>query len=423
MLPLFYLISHYSNLPFRAWEQRKFEDCFNFPVSTNSLSRVMLNYDKGEVKNVHYGDVLIKYPCILNIKKEEIPYITGGCLEAYKSNLLENGDLIFADAAEDETVGKAVEVNGITNENLVSGLHTIVARATTQKAKYFLGYYINSDIYHRQLLRLMQGSKVSAISKGNLQKTDLSFPKDIEEQQKIGSYFKKLDDTIALHQRKLDALKLMKKGLLQQMFPNNEEKVPRLRFADFNEKWERCKISSFARNTYGGGTPKTNVPEYWQGRIPWIQSGDLLIDSLFNIIPKKHVTGSAVKSSATKCIPANSIAIVTRVGVGKLAFIPFEYTTSQDFLSLSNLRVDSNFGTYSIYIMLQRELNNIQGSTIKGITKSDLLEKNINKPLNRIEQERIGVSLKLLDNIITLHQSKLEKLSSLKKVYLQRMFI
>ncbi|HFK0901929.1 TPA: restriction endonuclease subunit S, partial [Listeria monocytogenes] len=210
---------------------------------------------------------------------------------------------------------------------------------------------------------------------------------------------------------------------LQQMFPNNEEKVPRLRFADFNEKWERCKISSFARNTYGGGTPKTNVPEYWQGRIPWIQSGDLLIDSLFNIIPKKHVTGSAVKSSATKCIPANSIAIVTRVGVGKLAFIPFEYTTSQDFLSLSNLRVDSNFGTYSIYIMLQRELNNIQGSTIKGITKSDLLEKNINKPLNRIEQERIGVSLKLLDNIITLHQSKLEKLSSLKKVYLQRMFI
>ncbi|MBC2074699.1 restriction endonuclease subunit S [Listeria marthii] len=245
----------------------------------------------------------------------------------------------------------------------------------------------------------------------------------VEEQRKIGTFFKQLDDTIALHQRKLDALKLMKKGFLQQMFPNNEEKVPRLRFADFNEKWERCKISSFARNTYGGGTPKTNVPEYWQGRIPWIQSGDLLIDSLFNIIPKKHVTGSAVKSSATKCIPANSIAIVTRVGVGKLAFIPFEYTTSQDFLSLSNLRVDSNFGTYSIYIMLQRELNNIQGSTIKGITKSDLLEKNINKPLNRIEQERIGVSLKLLDNIITLHQSKLEKLSSLKKVYLQRMFI
>ncbi|MFC0276851.1 restriction endonuclease subunit S, partial [Enterococcus devriesei] len=186
----------FSNGDTDRWEQRKFEDCFNFPVSTNSLSRAMLNYDKGEVKNVHYGDVLIKYPSILNIKKEEVPYITDGSLETYTPNLLENGDLVFADAAEDEAVGKAVEINGITNENLVSGLHTIVARATKQKAEYFLGYYINSNIYHRQLLRLMQGSKVSAISKGNLQKTDVSFPENIEEQQKIGVFFKQLDDTI-----------------------------------------------------------------------------------------------------------------------------------------------------------------------------------------------------------------------------------
>lgn len=286
----------------------------------------------------------------------------------------------------------------------------------------FIYNLIQSDSYQK-VANDTAGTKMPRSDWTKVSNSSFFIPKESSEQKRIGTFFKQLDDTIVLHQRKLDALKLMKKGLLQQMFPNNEEKVPRLRFADFNEKWERCKISSFARNTYGGGTPKTNVPEYWQGRIPWIQSGDLLIDSLFNIIPKKHVTGSAVKSSATKCIPANSIAIVTRVGVGKLAFIPFEYTTSQDFLSLSNLRVDSNFGTYSIYIMLQRELNNIQGSTIKGITKSDLLEKNINKPLNRIEQERIGVSLKLLDNIITLHQSKLEKLSSLKKVYLQRMFI
>lgn len=200
------------------WEQRKFNDCFDFPVSTNSLSRAMLNYDEGKVKSVHYGDVLIKYPSILDVKDAEIPYITGGILEKYKSNLLENGDLIFADAAEDETVGKAVEVNGITDENIVSGLHTIVARAKERKAEYFLGYYINSDIYHRQLLRLMQGSKVSAISKGNLQKTDLCFPYDIQEQRKIGSFFKQLDDTIALHQRELELLQLTKKAFLQKLF-------------------------------------------------------------------------------------------------------------------------------------------------------------------------------------------------------------
>lgn len=200
------------------WEERKFEECFKFPVSTNSLSRALLNYDEGDIKSVHYGDILIKYPAILNVKNDKIPYITDGKLEKYKSSLLENGDLIFADAAEDETVGKAVEVNGLTEEHLVSGLHTIVARSKDKKAEFFLGYYINSNIYHRQLLKMMQGSKVSSISKGNLQKTLVSFPKDFEEQEKIGSFFKQLDDTIALHQRKLDLLKEQKKGFLQKMF-------------------------------------------------------------------------------------------------------------------------------------------------------------------------------------------------------------
>ena len=102
------------------WEERKFDECFNFPVSTNSLSRALLNYDEGDIKSVHYGDILIKYPAILNIKNDKIPYITGGKLEKYKSSLLENGDLIFADAAEDETVGKAVEVNGVLLQSFKS---------------------------------------------------------------------------------------------------------------------------------------------------------------------------------------------------------------------------------------------------------------------------------------------------------------
>ncbi|HHQ0126593.1 TPA: restriction endonuclease subunit S [Listeria innocua] len=186
--------------------------------------------------------------------------------------------------------------------------------------------------------------------------------------------------------------------------------------------WEQRKVSDYAINTYGGGTPKTNVPEYWSGEIPWIQSSDLLISNLFNVIPKKYITELAVKSSATKFIPANSIAIVSRVGVGKLVFMPFEYTTSQDFLSLSNLQVDSNFGVYSIYMMLQKELKNIQGTSIKGITKTDLLEKNINKPLSREEQQKIGAFFKQLDNTITLHQRKLDALKLMKKGFLQQMF-
>lgn len=95
--------------------------------------------------------------------------------------------MIFADAAEDETVGKAVEVSGITDENLVSGLHTIVARAKVKKQSFFLGYYVNSENYHRQLLRLMQGSKVSAISKGNLQKLKYPFQMKCRSNKKLAS--------------------------------------------------------------------------------------------------------------------------------------------------------------------------------------------------------------------------------------------
>ncbi|MBF2658118.1 restriction endonuclease subunit S [Listeria welshimeri] len=203
---------------------------------------------------------------------------------------------------------------------------------------------------------------------------------------------------------------------------NLEKRVPIIRFKGFSEAWEQRKVLDYAIHTYGGGTPKTNVPEYWSGEIPWIQSSDLSISNLFNIIPKKHITELAIKSSATKFIPANSIAIVSRVGVGKLVFMPFEYTTSQDFLSLSNLQVDSNFGVYSIYMMLQRELNNIQGTSIKGITKSDLLEKKINKPSSREEQQKIGSFFKQLDNTIALHQRKLEALKLMKKGFLQQMF-
>ncbi|EJY7247051.1 restriction endonuclease subunit S [Enterococcus faecalis] len=256
-----------------------------------------------------------------------------------------------------------------------------------------------------------------------LKNQDVWFTENMEEQQKIGVFFKQLDDTITLHQRKLDLLKEQKKAFLQKMFPKKGEKVPELRFAGFADDWEERKLGELSQDTFGGGTPKTSVTEYWNGEIPWIQSSDLSSDHLFGVLPKKHITENAVKNSATKLIPKNSIAIVTRVGVGKLAFMPYEFTSSQDFLSLSNLQVDCNFGMYSIYKMLQRELNNIQGTSIKGITKADLLDKEVIIPVEFEEQQRIGSFFKQLDDTIALHQRKLDLLKEQKKGFLQKMFV
>ena len=165
-------------------------------------------------------------------------------------------------------------------------------------------------------------------------------------------------------------------------------------------------MRSVAHKTYGGGTPKTSEEEFWNGTIPWFQSADLIEHEVQSTVAKKAITELGLQKSAAQLIPGNSIAIVTRVGVGKLTFMAFPYATSQDFLSLSELNIDERFGCYAIYRLLQREKNFTQGTSIKGITKDELLNKIIDIP-NQEEQQKIGRYFTALDHLITLHQRKL----------------
>ena len=180
---------------------------------------------------------------------------------------------------------------------------------------------------------------------------------------------------------------------------------PKIRFEGYEEDWEQRKLGEVAKKTYGGGTPKTSEQKFWNGRIPWIQSADLIEHEVQSVMPKKGITEVGVQKSSAQLIPGNSIAIVTRVGVGKLALIPFPYATSQDFLSLSELNIDEKFGCYVIYTLLQKEKHLTQGTSIKGITKEELLNKKILLPIQE-EQQKIGEYLSDLDHLITLHHRK-----------------
>ena len=171
----------------------------------------------------------------------------------------------------------------------------------------------------------------------------------------------------------------------------------------------------------GGGTPKTCVSEYWDGDIPWIQSSNVQENEMFDFDIPKSITQEGLEKSAAKLVPENSIAVVTHVGVGKLVFVPFSYTTSQDFTSLSELKTDAQFTCYSLYQRIKNDLHIVQGSAIKGITKDDLLSKEIMVPEIQ-EQRKIGNYFRKLDNLITLHQRKLDTLKKLKKGFLQKMF-
>ena len=201
-----------------VWEQRKFKDTFDF-MQNNALSRAELSSADGEIMNVHYGDILVKYGEVLDVKKDELTYLLDASLvKKYQTSLLQNGDIIIADAAEDETVGKCSEMAGLTDEIVLSGLHTIPCRPKGNFSEGYLGYYMNSGSYHDQLLPLIQGTKISSISKSAIQDTEIMYPKSESEQEQIGAYFKNLDHLITLHQRELEKLNNIKKSCLEKMF-------------------------------------------------------------------------------------------------------------------------------------------------------------------------------------------------------------
>ena len=215
-------------------------------LQNNTLSRANLSDESGIAKNVHYGDVLIKFGEVLDVRKEKLPMITDeNVLSKYKASFLQNGDVIVADTAEDSTVGKCSEIAGLNDEVVLSGLHTIPYRPIEKFASGYLGYYLNSGAYHNQLIPLMQGIKVTSISKSAMQNTDIDYPKSQEEQGKIGAYFKSLDEMITLHQRKCEETKSLKKYMLQKMFPENGKCVPKIRFSGFSDDWEQRKVGNF----------------------------------------------------------------------------------------------------------------------------------------------------------------------------------
>ena len=199
------------------WKKVKLGDVFEH-LKNNSLSRDNLATE-GFVMNIHYGDVLIKYGECIDTCHDEIPYIKDEKLGKafWNTEALQSGDIIMADAAEDNTVGKCSEL--ITdNAKVVSGLHTIAIRPKKKFASCYLGYYMNSPCYHNQLLRHIQGSKISSITKKAVDSTYTHYPNEESEQCQIASYFTALDRQISAQSSKISKLKQIKSACLDQMF-------------------------------------------------------------------------------------------------------------------------------------------------------------------------------------------------------------
>jgi len=199
------------------WEQRRLGDEFEF-LRNNTLSRAELSDSEGSCFDVHYGDVLIKFGSVIDLEKMALPRVASDKMASRLTcDKLRNGDVVVADTAEDEAAGKCVELRKIGDATVYPGLHTMPLRPLRRYAPGFLGHYLNSSSFRDQLKPLMQGIKVISVSRAVIAGTSLIVPA-IDEQDAIAKTFAKLDSLIALHQRELDHVKELKKGLLQQMF-------------------------------------------------------------------------------------------------------------------------------------------------------------------------------------------------------------
>ena len=178
-----------------TWQETPFDTTFDI-LTNNTLSRAELNHEDGTYKNIHYGDVLIKFPAHIDVEDQEVPFVNEDSSSVkFDDALLQDGDIVIADTAEDYTVGKATEIENSSMRKVVSGLHTIPCRPKMKFAARYLGYYINSPAYHNQLIPYIQGVKVSSISKTLIKNTSISYP-SYGEQSKISEFLSALDSKI-----------------------------------------------------------------------------------------------------------------------------------------------------------------------------------------------------------------------------------
>lgn len=399
----------------------RFRD-FSEPWIKNQLSEVAefskgRGYSKKDLQS--HGTPIILYGRLYTNYESVISNVETYANLEENSVVSEGGEVIIP--ASGESADDISRASCVIERGIILGGDLNIVRPHEYLNSLFIAITLSNGSQQRELSKRAQGKSVVHLHNSDLKSVKLFYP-SYEEQTAISSLFRTLDELLASYKDNLANYQSLKATMLSKMFPTAGQYAPEIRLDGFEGEWELLEINDLADDFQSGGTPKTNVQEYWDGEIPWIQSSDLETDCLFEIKVQKSISEKGLKKSSAKIIPKDSIAVVTRVGVGKLAVMRHEYATSQDFLSLSNLKSNIEFTAYLLYRLLQKEVTQLQGTSIKGITKVELLSKKVLIP-SLSEQQAIGAYFSNLDNLISAHQEKISQLETLKKKLLQDMFI
>ncbi|KAF0412487.1 restriction endonuclease subunit S [Pediococcus acidilactici] len=408
----------YPQLRFKGftdpWEDRKFFESIASTIDFRGRTPKKLGMDWSES-----GYLALS---ALNVKNGYIDPLADahyGDENLYKKWMsgkeLKKGQVLFTTEAPMGNVAQVPDNNGYILSQRTVAFETKEDMMTND----FLAVLLKSPLVFNNLSALSSGGTAKGVSQKSLKGLSITVPFDIDEQQKIGSFFKQLDDTIARQERKLAKLKELKQGYLQKMFPQNGSKFPQLRFAGFADAWEQRKLGELGK-IYTGNTPKTSDLDNWtdnkEGHI-WITPTD--IDKLIMSDSDRHLSEQGW--SKARKIPENSVLITSIASIGKNTINAVPVAFNQQINAIVPEKNDSYF-ILSAMIKDTARFASVAGQTATAIINKTTFEKFKIATPSYEEQQKIGLFFKQLDNTITLHQRKLEKLQELKKGYLQKMF-
>ena len=374
------------------WEQRKLSEVATFGGGHTPPMADPDNYEDGYVLWVTSQDVKSNYLDRTTTQitekgaKELTLYPAGSLVMVTRSGILRH-TLPVAELRKPSTVNQDIRV--ILPQGECCG-------------EWLLQFFIS---HNKELLLEFgkTGTTVESVDFGKIKDMLLYMPSTVEQQQ-IGDFFAKLDSLITLHQRKYDKLVILKKSMLEKMFPKDGESVPEIRFAGFTDPWEQRELVDIAE-IVGGGTPDTNNSNYWDGDIDWYAPAELG-NNIYAESSTRKITQAGFDSCSTKMLPADkTILFTSRAGIGNTAILRHSACTSQGFQSL----VIGDADVYFVYSMSERikkwAEEKASGSTFLEISGRQLETMPVNLP-SLVEQQAIGSFFSHLDDLITLHQRK-----------------
>ena len=390
------------------WEQRKLSEISDVRDGTHD-SPSYLNDGHPFVTSKNVKDGYINY--------DDIKYISDEDFEAInKRSKVDVNDILMG------MIGTIGNLALIRTEPDFAIKNVALIKDTKQVSYMYLYHYLQSSSTERQLLSGLDGGTQKFVSLKNIRELNIMVPSEAE-QLKVGNFIESLDHLITLHQRKCEETKKLKKFMLQKMFPQKGEKVPKIRFDGFTDDWEQRKLGELAE-IVGGGTPSTGMDSYWDGDIDWYAPAEIG-EQIYLESSQRKITEEGLNKSSAKILPLGTVLFTSRAGIGKSAILLKEGCTNQGFQSIvpNKEKLDSYF-----IFTRSEELKEYgekvgAGSTFVEVSGKQMANMDLMMPKTMSEQQQIGEYFQTIDHLITLYQRKCEELQNIKKFMLQNMFV